>query len=472
MHTTTTLPLRRELRYLSGRYALVLLTTLVLAATDPTPTVGAEKPNIVFVLIDDLGWMDLSCQGNRRIDSPNVDRLARQGMRFTDAYAAAPVCSPTRASIVTGKSPARLHLTTHLPGRFFPKDGRPQPAEIIDDLPLEHVTVAERLKEAGYTTAFMGKWHLTTGGSLGKREFHPERQGFDVNLGGCALGGPPSYFDPYRIPTLENRRPGEYLPDRFADEAVDYIRANRSRPFMLFLWNYTVHWPMQAKNDVLAKYEKRGLGPGLKDARYGAMIESMDAAFGRIVAAIDELNLAERTLIVFMSDNGGFDGVADNRPLRESKGYLYEGGIRVPLIVRWPGVVPPGTICREPVISTDFYPTLLAAAGVKPDENAPCDGENLMPLLKQTGGLKRTEIFFHFPNYAWHMDNRLGSAVRQGDFKLIEYFDDGSVELYNLAEDLGEKRDLSKQMPEKAAELKLKLHAWRAESGAWMPRRP
>jgi len=446
-----------------GQLSLTCLATFALAAT-PAPASSAEKPNVVFVLIDDLGWMDLGCQGNRRIDSPNVDRLARQGMRFTDAYAAAPVCSPTRASIVTGQSPARLHLTTHLPGRFFPKDGRPQPAEIIDHLPLAHVTIAERLKAAGYATALMGKWHL------GKREFYPDRQGFDINLGGCALGGPPTYFDPYRIPTLANRRPGEYLPDRFADEAVAFIRANRRRPFMLFLWNYTVHWPMQAKEDVLAKYEKRGLGPGLKDPRYGAMIESMDAAFGRVVAAIDELKLTERTLIVFMSDNGGYNGVADNRPLRESKGYLYEGGIRVPLIVRWPGVVRPGVICREPVTSTDFYPTLLAAAGLEPDENTPCDGENLMPLLKQTGGLKRSEIFFHFPNYAWHMDNRLGSAVRQGDYKLIEYFDDGSVELYNLAEDIGEKHDLSKQMPEKAAELEQKLHAWRAESGAWMPR--
>jgi arylsulfatase A-like enzyme len=433
----------------------------------------AEQPNVVVILIDDLGWMDLGCQGNERVDTPHVDRLASQGMRFTDAYAAAPVCSPTRAAILTGRAPARLHLTTHIPDRFVPNDGRPLPAETLDHLPLQYVTISERLRAAGYRTAFMGKWHLAGKAGrqgLGKTEFYPERQGFELNLGGCALGGPPTYFDPFRIHNLEDRRPGEYLPDRLADEAIEFIRKNRNNPFLLFLWNYTVHWPMEAKPALVEKYARRK-GPGLKDPRYGAKIEALDAAIGRIVAAIDKLDLTERTLLVFTSDNGGFSGVADNRPLRAGKGYLYEGGIRVPLVVRWPGVVPARTTCRVPVVSTDFYPTLLEVAGLSPETSDPSDGESLMPVLKKTGSLKRSALHFHFPNYAWHMDNRLGSAIRKGDYKLIERFDDGSVELYNLAEDIAESRELSAEMPEKAAELRRELHAWRTDCDARMPRR-
>jgi arylsulfatase A-like enzyme len=227
---------------------------------------------------------------------------------------------------------------------------------------------------------------------------------------------------------------------------------------------------MQAPQPLIDKYEKR-VGPGLKDPRYGAMIEAMDAAVGRVVAAIDELKLAGQTLVIFTSDNGGFDGVSDNRPLRASKGHLYEGGIRVPLIVRWPGVVPAKTLCHTPVISTDFYPTLLDVSGLPHRTGKALDGESIMPLIKRTGPLKRKAIYFHYPNYAWHGSNRLGGAVRQGDYKLIERYDDDSVELYNLADDLSEKRDLSREMPKKADELKHKLDTWLTESGAIMPKR-
>ncbi|NQU24463.1 MAG: sulfatase [Candidatus Nealsonbacteria bacterium] len=441
---------------------------VVVALIGATST-AAEKPNIVFFLIDDLGWMDLSCQGNKLIDSPNIDKLAGQGMRFTDAYAAAPVCSPTRAAIATGQSPARLHITNHISRKpFLREDSKLLPAERLDHLALEHVTIAERLKAAGYATAFMGKWHLAQSG-LGNPEFYPEHQGFDVNLGGCGYGGPPGYFAPYRIHNLQSKTDDEHLPDRFADEAISFIRTNRDGPFMLFLWHYTVHWPVEAPEHLLKKYEKRS-GLGLKDHRYGAMVEAMDAAVGRVLAALDELKLTERTLVVFTSDNGAYGGVADNRPLRAAKGHLYEGGIRVPAIVRLPGVVRPGTLCREPIISTDFFPTLLAAAGLKPDADVPADGENLLPLLKQTGPLKRSAIHFHYPNFAFHRDNRLGGAIRQGDYKLIEFYEDDSVELYNLANDIGETRDLSAEMPEKAAEMKGKLDAWLKESGAKMPR--
>jgi arylsulfatase A len=444
---------------------------------DSTLTADASKKrtNIVLIMIDDLGWMDLHCQGNERLDTPNIDRLASQGIRFTDAYSAAPVCSPTRAAIMTGQSPARLGLTTHIPDRpqFAPKDAVLRSAKTLDHLPLEHVTIAERLKQAGYTTGFFGKWHLSgkrkqADDNLTEPDLRPEHQGFDVNVGGCDYGGPPTYFDPYRIPTIEPRRKGEYLPDRLADEAIGFMRAHRDEPFFVALWNYTVHWPMEAPQGLIEKYEGR-IGPGLKDPRYGAMIEAMDTAVGRVLAALDELDLTERTLVIFTSDNGGYDGVSDNRPLRASKGHLYEGGIRVPLIVRWPGEVRANTICGTPVISTDFYPTILAAAGLKTEADKRLDGESLVPLLKQTGPLRRKAIHFHYPNYAWHGSNRLGGAIREGDYKLIERYDDDSVELYDLASDLSEKRDLSKKMPAKAAELKHKLDTWLAESGAMMP---
>jgi len=440
-----------------------------------TAPVSKRRTNIILIMIDDLGWMDLHCQGNDRLDTPNIDRLASQGMRFTDAYSAAPVCSPTRAAIMTGQSPARLGLTTHIPDRpqYRPKDAKLLSAKTLNHLPLEHVTIAERLKEAGYANGFFGKWHLSRASAekgLSEQELRPEYQGFDVNIGGCSFGGPPSYFDPYRNPTIKSRREGEYLPDRLADEAAAFIRAHREEPFFVALWNYTVHWPMEAPQELIDKYKER-IGTGLKDARYGAMIEAMDAAVGRILATIDELKLAGQTLVIFTSDNGGFDGVSDNRPLRASKGHLYEGGIRVPLIVRLPGVVPANTICSAPVISMDFYPTLLDAAGLTPGADKTLDGESIMPLLKQTGPLKRKAIYFHYPNYAWHGSNRLGGAIREDNYKLIEQYDDGSVELYDLAEDISEKRDLSGEMPEKAAELKRKLDTWLVESGAIMPKR-
>jgi len=434
---------------------------------------AAERPNIVFVLIDDLGWRDLACQGNTLVETPNVDRLAAQGMRFSNAYAAAPVCSPTRAAILTGLSPARLRITNHIPDRpqFMPDGAELLPAETLDHLPLEHVTIAERLREAGYATAFLGKWHLS-GGRRGNPEFEPDRQGFDINIGGCGFGGPPTYFDPYRIPTLRDRKPGEYLPDRLADEALEFMRSNRDRPFAVFLWNYTVHWPMEAPQELLDKYADRS-GPGLNDTRYGAMIEAMDSAIGRVVRELDRLQLADDTLVVFTSDNGGFAGVSDNRPLRAAKGHLYEGGLRVPAIARWPKVIAAGTVCDTPIISMDFYPTLLALADLPRDDGEALDGENLMPLLQGSGQLRRSAIFFHYPNYAWHRSNRLGGAIRQGQHKLIERFDDGSFELYDLDNDLSERRNLAKALPEVAESLRQKLVDWRNATHAAMPtRRP
>ncbi len=298
-------------------FTILTLFFPLVSVAEEAPT--KRPPNIVLVLLDDMGWMDLHCQGNSRLDTPNVDRLASQGLRFSDAYAAAPVCSPTRAAILTGKSPARLHITNHITYRdFAPADAVVLSADARTSLPLEEVTVAERLKSAGYATGFFGKWHLAGvpgKHGLGKVDCYPERQGFDVNLGGCAHGGPPTYFDPYRIHTLPDRKKGEYLPHRLADEAIEFMRMRRTQPFFVALWHYTVHWPMEAPPELVSKYEGR-VGFGLKDVRYGAMIEAMDQELGRLLKTLDDLKLTEETLVIFTSDNGGFSGVADNRPLR------------------------------------------------------------------------------------------------------------------------------------------------------------
>ena len=388
--------------------ALALAASFLIAGF-PTDTLARSgPPNIVFVLIDDLGWMDLACQGNRLVETPHLDRLAAQGMRFTDAYAAAPVCSPTRAALLTGKSPARLRITNHIPDRpqFTPRDAKLLPAAMLDHLPLPEVTLAERLKAAGYATGFFGKWHLA---GHGDPTLYPDRQGFDVNLGGCALGGPPTYFDPYGIPTLPNRRRGEYLPDRLVDEASQFLRAQRDRPFFLCLWTYTVHWPMEAPQALLDKYADRK-GRGLNDSRFGAMVEAMDAAIGRLLTELDRLELTRRHAARVHFRQRGLRWRFGQPSAARAKGHLYEGGIRVPLIVRWPGVIQPATTCDVPVISMDFYPTLLEAAGVPRIAAEAPDGESLMPLLKRTGPLARDAIFFHYPNYAWHGSNRLGSA--------------------------------------------------------------
>lgn len=446
-----------------------LLATFMCCVEPAGFAVAAEpqRPNILFIMIDDLGWMDLACQGNALVDTPHIDRLATQGMRFTNAYAAAPVCSPTRAAALTGLAPARLHITNHLPDqeRFIPDEPKLLPAPVVSHLELEYDTLAERMGEAGYTSGFIGKWHLA---ERDNTQFFPEAQGFQLNVGGCSFGGPPTFFDPYRIPTLPDRQPGEYLPDRLADESINFMRAHHSDPFLLCLWPYTVHWPMEAPEALLEKYAERK-GPGLNDTRYGAMIEAMDQAVGRVLGELDRLELTNQTLVIFTSDNGGYDGVSDCRPLRESKGYLYEGGIRVPMIVRWPGQVEAGSINATPVVSMDYYPTFLAAAGVPPEPEMTLDGVNLLPLLTGEAELERDQLYFHYPNYAFHRNNRLGGAVRSGSYKLIENFDDGSLELYDLTHDIGETQNLATDKPEVAKRLQNDLRAWRESVGANMP---
>ncbi len=451
------------------------------AAAEPDPR---RPPNILFILIDDLGWRDLGCYGSTFYETPHIDRLAGQGMKFTSAYAACSVCSPTRASILTGQYPARLHLTDYLGGRP-PKDAKLQIPDWTPYLPPETQTIAKALKPAGYVSALIGKWHL--GGS---REFGapaaaedstPERRGFDINIGGSHYGQPPDYFFPYerpgphgttyRLSNLKGGREGEYLTDRLTDEAEKFIEQNRDRPFFLYLAHYAVHTSIgnrvQAKPKVIDKYKAKADPKAPQhNAVYAAMIESMDDSVGRLMHKLDELKIADRTMVVFTSDNGGYHEMTAQPPLRGAKGDAYEGGIRVPLIVRWPGVVKAGSVSDTPVTSVDYFPTICAAAGVKPAASQTIDGRDLLPVLQHSGPLNRDTIFWHYPHYNGR--SKPHGIVRQGDFKLIEFYEDGRLELYQLRADIGEKEDLAASRPEKARAMRQLFADWRRQVGAQM----
>ncbi len=452
------------------RIPLLLALSACAAAPDLAPQ--TERPNVVLVLVDDLGAFDVGCYGNPAVRTPRIDGFSREAVRFTDGYAAAPVCSPTRASIMTGKAPARIRITNHTPDqeRFWPEDPILEPAPMLDRLPLEEVTLAEHLSQAGYHTAFMGKWHLAPQRVEDADQWFPDRQGFDVNLGGNGAGGPGRFFAPYRFPNLESRADGEYLPYRIGEEAVAFLedQAQAEEPFFLALWHYTVHWPIEAPEELVEDYEARGVQAGVKMPEYAAMTEALDQVFGRVLDALERTGQAEDTVVIFTSDNGALLSVADLGPLRKAKGYLYEGGLRVPFMVRWPGVTEPGRVDSTPVVSTDLFPTILAACGVAVPQDYCGDGADLGGLLAGEP-LDRAALHFHYPNYAWHRSNRLGGAIRAGQYKLIERFDDGSVELYDLEQDLGEETDLAAQEPELAEELRGQLEAWRQHVDAAMP---
>ena len=437
----------------------------VLNATEPATANTEKKLNIVLILTDDLSWMDLHCQGNQVLRTPKIDALATQGVRFTDAYAAAPVCSPTRAALMTGHAPARLHITQHGADRksFWPDDRVIQPPKTKHELSLDKVTLAERLKADGYHTGFFGKWHL------GGEEFWPEKQGFDVNIGGCHMGGPPTYFDPYRIPALEPRKEGEYLTDRLADETIEFLQEKEKtdKPVFVCLWTYNPHYPFEAP-EADVEYFKGKEAKGLKNPIYGGQIAATDRAIGRVLDELDRLEMTDNTLVLFTSDNGGWSGATDNRPLRLGKGYLYEGGIRVPLIIRWPGVTKAGSVVPTPAISMDLMATILDAAQVKLGEDESIDGVSLRPVCAG-GELDREALFFHYPHFAFHKDNRPGSAIRKGDFKLIRFFDDDSVELFNLKEDIGETKNIAESEPAIAKQMNQLLTDWLAETKAGIP---
>ena len=425
----------------------------------------APKLNVVLILADDLGWTDLHCYGSEYYETPHIDRLAHDGVKFTQAYSACTVCSPSRAALLTGKYPARLHITDWIPG--LPPEN---PKLLVPDwtkyLPLEEFTIANALHAAGYASASIGKWHL------GGEPYWPTNHGFDINLAGTEAPNPKTYFAPYKIVTLPEGSDGEYLTDRLGVEATRFIERHKDQPFFLYLPHFAVHLPVQAKQALIEKYRaKRHPGQKQNNAGYAGMIESMDDTVGSIRQKLEELKLADHTLVVFASDNGGRVPTTSNLPLRVGKGSCYEGGTRVPLIFYWPGVTKAGSVCDVPVIGMDLYRTILEAVGVKAGAEKGLDGVSLVPLLRQTGGLKRDELFWHYPHYQHY---QLGGttpygAIHKGDFKLIEYFDDMRVELYNLKDDIGEQHNLATQMPAKVEALRTRLHAWRKEVGAQMP---
>jgi arylsulfatase A-like enzyme len=450
------------------------------------------QPNFILILIDDLGWRDLRCYGSTFYQTPNLDRLCAEGLRFTDAYAACPVCSPTRASILTGRYPARVGVTDWIGGH---SRGKLLEVPYIDHLPLTEKSLARTLREAGYATWHVGKWHLGEDVSL------VARHGFDVNVGGCGWGLPKNgYFSPWGIPTLDDGPRGEYLTDRLTDEAIRLIRQNDGRPFFLNLWYYAVHTPIQAKADKVAKYEAIARDLGLheaetfrqgeyfpcehkrdqrvmrrllqSDATYAAMVESLDENIGRLLQALDEEGLTQDTAILFTSDNGGLatseGSPTCNAPLAEGKGWMYEGGTREPLIVRWPGVTAPGSVCQTPVTSTDFYPTMLEMAGLDLLPEQHCDGVSLAPLFRGEGDLAREAIYWHYPHYG-NQGGTPGSSMRCGQYKLIEFYEDRHRELYHLGADISEEHDLSGDEPGLTRDLGDALAAWRDEVGALVP---
>lgn len=419
-----------------------------------------RRPNILFILIDDMGWRDLTCYGSTFYRTPHTDRLASQGIRFTNAYAACPVCSPTRASILTGQYPARLHLTDWIAGHKRPKAKLKVPDWTMY-LPHEQVTLAELLKPLGYATCSIGKWHL------GDAAYYPETHGFDQNIGGNHRGSPPSYFSPYKITTLADGPEREYLTDRLTDEAIAWIEQQGDQPWFLYLPHYAVHTPIQAKQDTTAEYEARiDEANPQTNAKYAAMVQSVDESVGRLMATLDRLNLADDTIVFFMSDNGGLERITSNKPLRAGKGTPYEGGVREPLIVRWPGHIAPGQVSHEIVDSIDFFPTILDLAGVPQAGRPTVDGVSMAPVLTGTGTMPARPLFWHYPHY--HIDGMFGS-VRDGDWKLIERFETGQRELYNLADDLSETRDLAASEPGQVDRLYRLMTAWRREVGAQMP---
>ncbi|WP_395743541.1 sulfatase [Prosthecobacter sp.] len=440
-----------------------------------------RRPNILFILVDDMGWSDLGCYGADLHETPRIDQLAAESVRFTNAYAMS-VCSPTRSTLMTGKHAARLHFTIWSEGaqEGGPKNRKLRDAPAIWNLPRSETTIAKHLHDAGYLTALVGKWHL------GDWQHYPEAHGFDINIGGTNWGAPQTFWWPYSgsgrfgsefryVPHLEFGKPGEYLTDRLTDEAIKVMDRAGEQPFFIYLAHHSVHTPIEAKEaDVKHFDEKLREGMNHKHGVYAAMNKNLDDNVGRVLDHLKKSGLDKNTLVIFASDNGGYIGsdkaggrdmpVTSNAPLRSGKGSLYEGGIRIPLIIRWPGITKAG-VCDEPVVTMDLFNTLLGAAGLPPEKN---DGLDLSPLLKQPATkLGREALYFHYPHY-YHTTTPV-SAMRTGDWKLLEFFEDQHLELYDLRNDPGEQRDMAKQMPEKAGALRDQLHAWRAAVNAAEP---
>lgn len=465
-----------------------LFVVVVCFGSETRVLAESDHPNFVFFLVDDLGWADLSCYGSQYHETPNIDALATSGIRFTNAYAACSVCSPTRASILTGKHPVRVDITDWIPGMEVKGNTRFLKVEDRDNLALDEVTIAEKLKGAGYATFFAGKWHL------GDEGHYPEDQGFDINIGGNDRGSPPGgYYSPWKNPRLKAKKKGEYLTERLTEESVSFLQNRKEdQPFLLYLSYYNVHTPVQAYKKRVDHYAEKAakMFPDAApeplrerdgytrmrqdDPAFASMVAAVDDSVGAVLAALDELKLDENTVVFFFSDNGGLStltkriGSTCNQPLRAGKGWLYEGGVREAAIARVPGVTEAGSVSDSLICSTDFYPTILELAGIGEVPELHPDGRSLLPVLEGEKWKEPHTLYWHYPHYhgsGW----KPGAAIRDGDWKLIELWEWDEVELYNLADDIGESNDLAKDNPEKVKELQEKLHTWQREMGAKMP---
>jgi arylsulfatase A len=443
--------------------------------------------NVLIIHVDDLGWADIEPLGSDFYETPHINRLASEGILFTNSYAAAAICSPTRAAMLTGKYPARLGITDWIRAKFqgVTTSGQPGEYEVFEDkplktpkiqgfLPLEEVTIAERMKSYGYETLHVGKWHL------GEEGFYPTDQGFDVNIGGNDLGQPPSYFDPYlpaqprefyEITTLKPRKEGEFLTDREGDEVVDYIRSKKEKKFFIHWAPYAVHTPIMGKPDLVEKYKQKEPG-NQRNPEYAALVESVDQNVGKVIDALEKLGLREKTLVIFTSDNGGLiwdyeNPITNNYPLKSQKGYPYEGGIRVPTIVSWPGKLPMGALSESPIITMDWIPTILDFMGENPVQEG-LEGISLKPILENPSQKVDRDLFWHFPHYRLN-DIVPYAIVRSGDYKLIHYFDGSQDELYNLDFDMEEKVNVISTRKAIADQLQVKLEKWLEETGARLP---
>jgi len=463
-----------------------MILPLALLACSAMPAPAA--PNFVFFLVDDLGWADVGINGSRFYETPNIDALARSGMNFTQGYAACPVCSPTRASILTGRHPVRVDITDWIPGRKTRPGSNPrfQHVDDLDQLPLEEVTLAEVLREKGYATFFAGKWHL------GGEGFLPTDQGFDINIGGHHRGSPPGgYYAPWRNPYLKAKSEDEYLTERLTEESIAFLEdRSGDQPFLLYLSYYNVHTPIQPYRKRVEHYEEKAAElppapapiqerfgqsqPRQDNPAYASMVAAVDDSVGAILDRLEALGLEDETTVFFFSDNGGLctksnPGPTSNLPLRSGKGWLYEGGVREPTLIRSPGVTQAGTVSGEPVVSMDFFPTILDLAGLDPRPDLHRDGVSLVPILEGEASLAYDrKLYWHYPHYhgsSWTP----GASIRDGDWKLIEFCEFGEVELYHLGQDPGEQVDLAAEHPEKVAALKTELRAWQTNLQASMP---
>lgn len=480
----------------SFRLLFVLMAFLALGSCQSAKQQQKGQPNVILIVADDLGWMDLGYSGSSFYETPNIDAMAASGMIFTDAYAASPVCSPTRSSIMCGKTPARTRNTDWFgapqPGAEFPvwmghENRQLEPAAYKDYMPLEEYTIAEALRDNGYKTFLAGKWHLGH-----DEKYWPEHQGFEINKGGFEMGHPPlndeadGYFSPYGNPRLSDGPKGEYLPYRLVDETTKFIRENKENPFFVYHPLYLVHTPLQAREELIAKYQHkrdslkltdefidfgdRKLRTNQSHVAYAAMVEAMDQVIGKIAKEVRESGIEDNTIIIFTADNGGLStnsAPTSNLPLKGGKGWVYEGGIREPMFVVWPGITKAKTTCNEPVITTDFYKTIVEMTGI-PKPQQLTDGKSLVPLLKQEKDFERKALYWHYPHYS-PQGSAPASAVRSGDWKLIKNYETNRLELYNLKTDIGETKNLSEQNIEMKQQLESKLNEWLKEMDASIP---